>query len=115
MKDTPLNQLFDWVENHKLALPELQRKSVWPSGKVPRLLKSIYEGYPFGMMLLWEPREDEGIRCSPFKFQDRTTFDTGLPAPYYLIDGQQRLTSFYRVLRASDPKVRLEVAFNLET
>jgi hypothetical protein len=119
MHTESLTALFNWVEQHTLALPELQRKSVWPGGKVPRLLKSVYEGYPFGIMLIWQPKAGESIRCRPFKFQEmakgQPEFDASRPAQYYLIDGQQRLTSFYRALKATDPKVRLEVAFNLET
>ena len=50
-------------------MPELQRPSVWGSSKIPRLLSSVYNDYPFGIMLIWTPKPDERIHCKPFVFQ----------------------------------------------
>jgi len=102
------------MQNGELALPELQRESVWGTWKIPDLLDSIYRDYPIGVMLIWTPREGDQIRCRQFNekidFESTKDFDTRRMAKHYLIDGQQRLTSFYLALHA---KGRLGVAFNV--
>jgi hypothetical protein len=119
MTDRPLKDILEWIERHELALPELQRPSVWDNGKIPDLLSSIYNDFPFGIFLIWTPKQNERINCRPFKFETENGskgYNTKGRATHYLIDGQQRLTAFYRTLRfkpALEPG--LNVAFNLET
>lgn len=105
-----LSDVFAWLQNGALALPELQRESVWSPAKVPDLLDSVYREYPIGIMLLWTPREADRIRCRRFDFESEQHFDTRRIAEHYLIDGQQRLTSFYLALHANGG---LGVAFNI--
>jgi hypothetical protein len=111
-----LADLFDWVKSGELALPELQRPSVWGDSKIPRLLESVYCDYPFGIMLVWTPEPGSQIVCRSFKFEDDLDQVTSRPAKHYLIDGQQRLTSFYRSLHHDAETLRdwmVEVAFNV--
>ena len=112
MTEQSLSTIFAWIESNELALPELQRPSVWGSSKVPRLISSVYLNYPFGIFLIWTPVEDDRIQCRPFRFQTSKTFDSTLSADHYLIDGQQRLTSFFRALHQDGD---LNVAFNIRT
>ena len=112
MMERKLDSLFEMVTTNELALPELQRASVWGNSMVPRLISSVYEDYPFGILLFWTPKTGGGIRCRPFAFQRGKDFDTTDTAEHYLIDGQQRLTSFYKALH---PDGDLSVAFNLKT
>ena len=125
MTQKSLSDLFLLIDQRKLALPELQRPSVWESSKIPRLLSSLYCGYPFGMLLIWTPRFEEishTIKCRPFSFQESNNFDEDLKsAEHYLIDGQQRLTSFYKSLHPSsydenlNSKYGINIAFNMRT
>ncbi len=110
MTSKSLQTIFNWIDTRELALPELQRPSVWGSSKIPRLLSSVYLDYPFGIFLIWTPEVADRIQCRPFRFQSSTDFDPTLRAQHYLIDGQQRLTSFYRALH---PSGDLNVAFNI--
>lgn len=112
MMERKLDSLFEMVTTNELALPELQRASVWGNSMVPGLISSVYEDYPFGILLFWTPKTGDGIRCRPFAFQRGKDFDTTDTAEHYLIDGQQRLTSFYKALH---PDGDLSVAFNLKT
>ncbi len=88
---------------------DVHRTGGTPS-KIPRLLSSVYREYPFGIFLVWTPKESDRIHCKPFQFQSAATFDTTASAEHYLIDGQQRLTSFYRALHRDGD---LSVAFNI--
>ena len=112
MTDRNLSEIFEWIEHNELALPELQRPSVWGSNKIPRLLSSVYSDYPFGIFLIWTPKKNERIHCKPFMFQKSTNYNTQEIFTHYLIDGQQRLTSFFRALHDNGD---LSVAFNIQT
>ncbi len=108
-----LKELFGWIDAHDLALPELQRPSVWGDSKIPRLLSSIYNDYPFGILLVWTPKPEERIKCRPFAVQDGAAYDREHQSAHYLVDGQQRLTSLYKALHnREEPEV--QVLFNIK-
>jgi hypothetical protein len=110
MDEKPLEKFFGWIETGNLALPELQRPKVWADSKIPRLLSSIYNTYPFGIFLIWTPKKDERIRCRAFAFdQDKQHHRKQKPS-LYLIDGQQRLTAFYKALH---PRGDVKVVFDI--
>ena len=94
----------------RLHLPDLQRGFVWSSDRVRVLLDSLYRSYPVGALLLWEPTW-EGDEA-PFSTRRWDLFlpdpVTGLghpepagpvaPGSLFVLDGQQRLTSIFRVI-----------------
>ncbi|MFF1738540.1 GmrSD restriction endonuclease domain-containing protein [Streptomyces mirabilis] len=92
----------------EIRLPEIQRGYVWKASQVARLIESLYRGYPAGSLLFWktgqlaETREVAiGVAQAPPSVM-----------PLYLLDGQQRLTSLFRVL-TDHPEA--QVVFNIET
>ena len=101
-----------WIENNNLALPELQRPKVWADSKIPRLLSSIYNNYPFGIFLIWTPKKDERIRCRAFAFDQNKQHNRKQIPSLYLVDGQQRLTAFYKALHNRGD---VKVVFNIYT
>jgi len=114
--DYTLGALMDAIELGSIGLPDIQRPFVWKNAKVRNLFDSMYRGYPVGYLLFWE-NANSGDRgpIGPGEKQK---------APHLLIvDGQQRLTSLYAVVKGR-PVVRenyepesIEIAFNplLET
>ncbi len=75
-------------ENGDLQLPPFQRPYVWQIRKTLNLLDSLYRRYPIGAIFLWMPSEKSKLR--PKRRPDgrhRADFT------YYVIDGQQRITS----------------------
>lgn len=89
-----LRDLIQEVENGKLGLPELQRGYVWQKKKVRDLLDSMMKGYPIGYLMIWDSVDD------PSKSKQIGTDGKPFAAPKSLvIDGQQRLTSLYSVMR----------------
>jgi hypothetical protein len=89
-----LKDLIMEVENGKLGLPELQRGYVWPAKKVRDLLDSMFKGYPIGYLMIWDSQD------STDKSKQIGTDKHAYSAPKSLvIDGQQRLTSLYAVMR----------------
>ncbi|WP_161965254.1 DUF262 domain-containing protein [Ornithinimicrobium cerasi] len=76
-----------------LALPEFQREFVWDPNQVVELLDSVARGWPIGSLLILEGPQPFGIK----------SIAGGPPVSpgavrYYLLDGQQRITSLYHAL-----------------
>ncbi len=106
-----LSMLVDQIKIGAIGLPDIQRPFVWPNTKVRDLFDSMYRGYPVGYLLFWQNAYDGGTRAIGADGKQKT--------PYLLIvDGQQRLTSLYAVIR-SEKVVRqnmteefIEISFN---
>ena len=105
-----VRELLDEIARGEVVLPEFQRAYVWKVSQVVRLLDSLYQGYPTGQILLWDPaglpttRGLEGVEQS------------GLPSPgrpKVVLDGQQRLTSLYRAL-SPGAKEPVDVSLHLQ-
>lgn len=97
---TPLQvgQLVNNIELGVLGLPELQRPFIWPDSKVRDLFDSMMKGYPIGYLMLWDCPE----------LEKKKTIGVGehnYPTPKeVIIDGQQRLTSLYAVMKGKKVK-----------
>ena len=108
--DYDLSSLVKYIELGDIGLPDIQRPFVWKNAKVRDLFDSMYRGYPVGYLLLWQ----NGL------IGDRVIgTDAKQKAPRLMIvDGQQRLTSLYAVVKGV-PVVRknyeseqIRIAFN---
>jgi hypothetical protein len=88
------NLILD-IESGKLGLPDLQRPFVWPDTKSRNLLDSMMKGYPIGYFLLWDSNPEAEEKASSIGLT-KHTYD--IPKQL-IIDGQQRLTSLYSIMR----------------
>lgn len=109
--DYTLASLTDSIANGQLGLPDIQRPFVWKNVKVRDLFDSMYRGYPVGYLLFWETGVQPGTR--QIGADEKQLVPTRL-----IVDGQQRLTSLYAVIKGI-PVVRdnfstekIEIAFN---
>lgn len=109
--NVPITSLIEDIDMGKIGLPELQRPFVWPNVNVRDLFDSLYRGYPAGFLLFWKTGSEGGLK----------NIGTGTKQcvpELAIVDGQQRLTSLYavvkgaEVLRANFKKERIEIAFN---
>ena len=106
-----LEALVNFIELGQIGLPDIQRPFVWKNTKVRDLFDSMYRGYPVGYLLLWQ---------NGFRDDTRTIgTDHKQTTPRLLIvDGQQRLTSLYavvkgiQVLRENYSTETIAIAFN---
>ncbi|MET8631659.1 DUF262 domain-containing protein [Streptomyces sp. NPDC004680] len=100
--------LITQIAAGEIMLPEIQRGYVWKASQVARLIESLYRGYPAGSLLFWKTGQAAETR------QAALGAAQALPSvmPLYLLDGQQRLTSLFRVL-SDHPEA--QVVFNIET
>ena len=88
-----VNQLIEKIDTGELGLPELQRPFIWKDSKVRDLFDSMMCGYPIGYLMLWE--------CPTLEKKKTIGTDThNYESPkQVIIDGQQRLTSLYAVMK----------------
>ena len=105
-----LSKLIEDIEIGEIGLPEIQRPFVWPNSKVRDLFDSMYRGFPVGYLLFWVNGFGE--------VHHQIGVDVKQKAPHLLIvDGQQRLTSLYAVMkgipvvRKNYGQERLHIAF----
>jgi hypothetical protein len=105
-----VQDLVNGVSSGTIRLPDIQRPFVWSNAKVRDLIDSMYRGYPVGELMFWANRES-GSRAigADAKAQD---------AAMQVVDGQQRLTSLYAVVKGLQvwrddyTRERIRIAFN---
>ncbi|BCZ87271.1 hypothetical protein TthAA37_14810 [Thermus thermophilus] len=109
--DYTVGKLLEDIALGEIALPDIQRPFVWDTTRVRDLLDSMYRGYPIGTLLFWEngyPGEHRFIGTGTKQKTPRLL----------IVDGQQRLTALYAVMKGvpivdkNFQKRRLRIAFN---
>ena len=91
-----ISTILDHIDSGHMALPEFQRGYVWSRDQVRALFDSLYRRHPVGGLLVWvtESRTADHRGDGPL-------------APgvvKLLLDGQQRITSLYGVIRGKTPQ-----------
>jgi len=110
--DGAITTLIGYIETGDLALPDLQRPFVWGNNKVRDLFDSMYRGYPIGYFLLW--RNNTGEKLTQIGKDDKMHKVPNM----LIIDGQQRLTALYSIIKKQEVKDkdykfrRIKIAFN---
>jgi hypothetical protein len=106
-----LTTLIQQIDMGIIGLPDIQRPFVWPDTKVRDLFDSMYKGYPVGYFLFWANANVEhtkGIGTSSKQKHPNLL----------IVDGQQRLTSLYAVIKGQEiirenyTKATIVIAFN---
>jgi uncharacterized protein with ParB-like and HNH nuclease domain len=87
-----LSSLVNYIEIGDIGLPDIQRPFVWKNTKVRNLFDSMYRGYPIGYLLFWQNAFTDGSRTIGTDEKQKV-------ARLLIVDGQQRLTSLYAVVR----------------
>ncbi len=87
-----VEELVSGIDKGTIRLPDIQRPFVWPNAKVRDLIDSMYRGYPVGELMFWANKDGDHTTAigGDVKTQD---------ASMQVVDGQQRLTSLYAVLK----------------
>lgn len=84
------------IDAGAIALPEFQRGYVWNRDQVRGLMHSLYRRYPVGSLLVWLTR--------PESEQTRGGGALSPGAVRLLLDGQQRITTLYGIIRGKAPQ-----------
>jgi len=97
-----VRQVVDDYRGGRLVIPEFQREYVWKPSRAPKLLDSIFRGYPISVLLLWTSTVEARAR----RRDPRPTRSTSVS---WLIDGQQRVITLSRILSGDEG---IDVVFN---
>ena len=91
-----ISTILDHIDNGHMALPEFQRGYVWNRDQVRGLFDSLYRRHPVGGLLVWATESESA------EHRGDGTLATGIVK--LLLDGQQRITSLYGVVRGRPPR-----------
>jgi hypothetical protein len=91
-----ISKLLDRVESNAIVLPEFQREFVWKNSQAKELMNSLYKGYPIGGLLTWETENPPEIKNEAIEEEKHALFEV-------LLDGQQRLTVLYMLVKDDIP------------
>lgn len=93
-QDRSLGTWYAQIQSGAIKLPRFQRFEAWDRGRVVGFLNTIIQNLPVGVTLLLEVGDKE-------KFVSRyivTAPEPNIRVTEHLLDGQQRLTAFWRAM-----------------
>jgi len=91
-----ISTILDHIDSGHMALPEFQRGYVWNRDQVRGLFSSLYRRHPVGGLLVWATESRTAAH--------RGTGPIAAGVVKLLLDGQQRITTLYGVVRGRPPK-----------
>lgn len=108
-----LLQLLTEAKRNAFVIPRFQRKFVWNQSQVKLLVDSVARNYPIGSLLLLQETDATNpflaSRSIDASLEEDESDVPALLTPsgaFYVLDGQQRLTSLVRVLLQATPETR---------
>ena len=90
-----IDDLITDINQGQLRLPEFQRGYVWTRDQAREFVVSLYRGHPTGHLLIWHA-------YGPVK--TRGGSGEGKGTTLLLLDGQQRLTTLYALIKGTPPR-----------
>lgn len=91
-----ISTILDKIDEHQLFVPAFQREYVWKREHTKQLMDSLIKEYPTGNVLTWETNE-------PPELKGPHPYDPRQGAVRLLLDGQQRVTTLYMLVRGQIP------------
>ena len=91
-----IETVLSQIDLGAIALPEFQRGYVWNRDQVRGLMDSLYRRHPVGGLLVWETKTENATARGDGQLSAGTV--------KLLLDGQQRVTSLYGIIRGRPPK-----------
>ena len=90
-----ISTILDHIDIGHMALPEFQRGYVWNRDQVRKLFDSLYKRHPVGGLLVWTTESSHA--------QHRGEGNLAAGVVKLLLDGQQRMTTIYGIVRGKPP------------
>lgn len=92
-----ISLILEKIDDDQLFVPAFQREYVWKKEDAKELIDSLIREYPTGTMLTWETANPPELK-GPHKYNEMQG------AVRILLDGQQRITTLYMLIRGEIPK-----------
>jgi len=101
-----LRQALRGLSSGEYVIPSFQRDFVWRHEDIVELMRSIFNRYYLGSLLLWDSTDKtlDDLECRPIFGRERGSSDK--KRPWIVLDGQQRMTSIYYAIFAPDVNLR---------
>ncbi len=108
-----LGSLLRQLKEGRFVIPDFQREFEWKPWDIRDLLKSVFQDYYIGTLLLWKGKTSnfDSLECENIYGHDGEE-----KREYIVLDGQQRLTALYYALHAPNinfPKRKSPVLYYL--
>ncbi len=91
-----ISTILEKIDENQLFVPAFQREYVWKRDDAKQLIDSLIKEYPTGTMLTWETANPPELK-GPYKYNEKQG------AVKLLLDGQQRVTTLYMLIRGVIP------------
>ncbi len=91
-----ISTALEKIDERQLFVPAFQREYVWKRDDAKQLIDSLIKQYPTGTMLTWETANPPELK-GPHKYNAKQG------AVRILLDGQQRITTLYMLVRGETP------------
>jgi hypothetical protein len=91
-----ISRILEKIDENQLFVPAFQREYVWKRDDAKQLIDSLIKEYPTGTMLTWETANPPELK-GPYKYNEKQG------AVRLLLDGQQRVTTLYMLIRGEVP------------
>ncbi len=108
-----VSTILENIDLGAVALPEFQRGYVWTRKQVRSFMQSLYRKHPVGSLLVWGTQSDSELARGDGALQPGHV--------KLLLDGQQRITTLYGIIKGQppkffdgDPKAFTDLMFHLE-
>lgn len=109
--NTTVSDVIRNFVNKNTFLPAIQREYVWGPYEICKLFDSLMCGYPISSFLFWKIREEDKNKWTAYEFirdfdensphNREANFDGLNKDLYFVLDGQQRITSLFIGLKGS--------------
>ena len=93
--DRSLGDWFVYIEKGMVKLPRFQRMEAWDRGRITSFLNTIISNLPMGVVLVLEVAGEEKFVS---RYIQTAEPNSGEKVTQNLLDGQQRLTTFWRAM-----------------
>jgi hypothetical protein len=91
-----ISQILDKIDDNQIFVPAFQREYVWKTNNAKELVASLIKEYPTGTMLTWETN-------NPPELKGNWQYNPNQGAVKLILDGQQRITTLYMLIRGEIP------------
>ncbi len=91
-----IGEYLNKIDAYQLFVPAFQREYVWKREHAKALFNSLIKKYPFGTLLTWDTNE-------PPELKGDRKYDSRQGAIKLILDGQQRITTMYLIMKGKIP------------
>lgn len=103
-----ISSILEKIDEKQLFVPAFQREYVWKRDDAKSLVDSLIKEYPTGTMLTWDTANPPELK-GPHKYNEKQG------AVRLLLDGQQRITTLYMLIRGEVPPYYTAAEITVDT